>query len=197
MDETDGRAFAEHANEPGEGRVIRTKKACTEDFHTKVYMALVAWVRHNKTDYDDKRSAAKDAAYAGYLEAKEWGCSYEERGEELDQARADSSQARNELHAQYTTEAVEWLKSIEKQTPQVVKLAALPMNSLSESAPAHIDAAQPTAEAECSVASGQGNENTFFEMCQGMPVSGRQLPMHGEMLPPVAKFLAPIPCAVY
>jgi hypothetical protein len=123
LDTADVAAFAAHANEPGEGRVLRTKTACTESFEQKVYMALVAWVRHTKTPYEDKLSAAKDAAYADYQRMRpnfdageRWDdmpYSRDEADDALATAREEAQQARNELHAQYTAEAVEWLKQRE------------------------------------------------------------------------------------
>lgn len=154
LDAADVTAFAEHANEPGEGRVVRTRTACREDFDTKVYMALVAWVRHNKTVYDDERRDAKDTAYAGYLEAKEWGADRDERADLLDEARDAMQGVRNRLHAKYTAEAVAWLKERESKTPQGANPAAS-VNSSDESASTAFAAAQPMAEVECSVAHGQ------------------------------------------
>jgi len=119
LSETDVLAFAEHANEPGEGRVVRTRTACSQDFDTKVYMALVAWVRHKKTPYDDARQAAKDSAYRDYLDAKEWGADRDERAELLDEARDAMSGVRDRLHRQYTAEAVAWLKA--RRTPAQVE----------------------------------------------------------------------------
>jgi hypothetical protein len=162
MDSTEVKEFAEHANEPGKGRVVRTKTACTEDFDTKVYIALVAWVRHNKTTYDDDRADAKDSAYSGYLQAKEWGDS--DRGELLDEARMESRRARNELHKKYTAEAVAWLEA--KKTPQGANPAAS-VNSSDESASTACTVAQPMAEAGCSVANGQQEENTVPVNFQG------------------------------
>jgi hypothetical protein len=140
------KAFVEHANEPGEGRVVRTKTACTEDFDTKVYMALVAWVRHNKTNYDDDRAAAKDRAYSGYLQAKEWGDSYEECGELLDEARMESRRARNELHEKYTAEAVAWLEA--RKTPQANWENILPVTFQE---PMCLVCAKLTSDCECKV----------------------------------------------
>lgn len=129
LDSDDVTAFAEHANEPGEGRVLRTTTTCAETFEQKVFMALVAWVRHNKTAYDEKLEAAKDAAYSEYnsmrpdFDAGErWSDSLYSRDETdaaLDEARSSARQARNELHAQYTAEAVAWLgtREILSQSP--------------------------------------------------------------------------------
>jgi hypothetical protein len=116
LDAADVTAFAEHANEPGEGRVLRTKTACAETFETKVYMALVAWVRHNYTGYDDALAASKDSAYAGYLEAKENGDDWETKAQLLDDARAEHRQNHANLHKQFTDEAVAWLKAREVKT---------------------------------------------------------------------------------
>jgi hypothetical protein len=113
LDAADVAAFAEHANEPGEGRVLRTKTACSETFETKVYMALVAWVRHNYTGYDDALTASKDRAYAEYLDAKENGDDWETKAQLLDDARAEHRQNHASLHKQFTDEAVAWLKNRE------------------------------------------------------------------------------------
>lgn len=119
LDPADVEAFAKHANESGEGRVVRTRAACAEPFEEKVRMALVAWVRHNKTDYDSAFSKARDAAYEQYAAAKEFGYDRADRLDALDNARAESAQAHAELKAQYTEEALAWLKSRERIAQQV------------------------------------------------------------------------------
>lgn len=116
LDAEDVTAFAAHANEPGEGRVLRTKSACAETFETKVYMALVAWVRHNYTGYDDALTASKDSAYRDYLDAKENGDDWETKAQLLDDARAEHRQNHASLHKQFTDGAVAWLKVREVKT---------------------------------------------------------------------------------
>ncbi len=158
LEATDVKAFSEHANEPGEGRVVRTRTACKEDFDTKVYMALVAWVRHTKTNYEAEFSAAKEAAYAKYQDEKSYGefGSDEYKTESLlEEFRREKQEARNELHAQYTAEAVAWLDS---KTPQGANPAAS-VNSSDESASTSCEVAKPMAEAGCSVPLGNGQEN--------------------------------------
>lgn len=126
LDANDVQDFVEHANESGSGRVLRTKSTCNETFETKVYMALVAWVRHNKTSYESELRAANDEAWSeanslrpdfecgerwsDYAEEDRWA--YEDA---RDEARRQCEHNRNELHEQHTAAAVEWLN--QRETP--------------------------------------------------------------------------------
>jgi hypothetical protein len=117
-------AFAKHANESGTGRVLRTTTKCSEPFTVKVYMALVAWVRHNKTEYERNLRENRDAAWRkavllrpDFAAGERWStfseeerCAYEEAREE---ARLECEKSRNELHASFTEEAVAWLAARE------------------------------------------------------------------------------------
>lgn len=111
--------FCEHANTPGEGRVVRAK-SCAQDFETRVYMALVAWVRHNETNYEQDLRDAKSEAFEGYramLPDRDAGESWDDcdsSRDERDQALEDARQAFESAYVacknKTTQQAVAWLR---------------------------------------------------------------------------------------
>lgn len=168
------RAFAEHANATGSGRVLRTTTACYETFETKVYMALVAWLRHNKTSYESDLRSANDAAWAhansllpDFLAGERWSdyphSQWAEFAEAREEARLQCDENRDRLHAAKTDEAVQWLAARETALGKEERLAReskkaaqvsqpAPLNSSDESVSPSADGGQPMTAAGCSLA---------------------------------------------
>lgn len=96
--------FAEYATESNTGRVANKKI----DENEKYYLSIVAWLRHEKTEYDFKHYKWKPIR-------KEDFASYEDFSDALEEQKAEQENHNYENKNYYTQKAIELLQKLEKQ----------------------------------------------------------------------------------